>query len=101
MKVKSDTNLHHELCEACYQHTPDKQVAMQHIPQLMRTFTRKYTHARIQGFIKGEYNRKSEKAGSRSKGGANLRDHLYNVSNVTMKPRKSVLPRKKVSRKSK
>ena len=45
-----------------------------------KVFVRKYTHARINGFITGHAQRKAEKAGKRIKGGANLRENLYNVS---------------------
>jgi hypothetical protein len=39
----------------------------------------KYTHARIGGFIKGEYQRCTKKRGVRCKGGASLRDKLYSM----------------------
>lgn len=47
---------------------------------IAKVFVRKYTHARINGFITGHAQRKAEKAGKRIKGGANLRENLYNVS---------------------
>ncbi|XP_074651600.1 uncharacterized protein LOC141906253 [Tubulanus polymorphus] len=42
-------------------------------------FLRKYTHARINGIIKGIYEKKVEKSGKRLKGGSSLRETLYNL----------------------
>lgn len=82
--VKSNTNLIHKLCEICKSHIPremDRDLSSL-VSDFMKTFVRKYTHARIQGFIKGEAERKTEKNGSRFKGGSNLRDKLYSMSNL-------------------
>jgi hypothetical protein len=46
----------------------------------MKVFVRKYTHARIGGFISGNVQKRAEKMGKRDKGGANLRDKLYIVA---------------------
>ena len=46
-----------------------------------RMFIRKYTHARIGGYIKGQHEKVMESKGIRAKGACSLRDKLYNVSN--------------------
>ncbi len=40
-------------------------------------FIRKYTHARIGGYIRGRQEKNAERFGHRGKGGAGLRDKLY------------------------
>jgi hypothetical protein len=52
------------------------------------TFVRKFTHARIGGFIKGVEEREVEKKGCRSKGGCSLRDKLYSCSRSKKKTAK-------------
>ena len=79
-KVKGNVKLLQHLCEACSQHVQDKNVVQSDVHALMSMFMRKYTHARIQGFIKGESERKAEKDGHRIKGGSNFRDKLYHIS---------------------
>jgi hypothetical protein len=49
------------------------------VKSMCETFIRKYTHARIGGLIRGEYDQHVEEMGGRSKGGAGLRDKLYTM----------------------
>lgn len=50
--------------------------------EICETFVRKYTHARLGGFIKGRQEQLVEGKGSRSKGGSGLRDKLYHSTNT-------------------
>lgn len=81
-KINTDKDLLDELIETVRSSAelcgiePDERVSK----FLCQTFIRKYTHARIGGFIRGEYDAHVEAMGGRSKGGAGLRDKLYSVS---------------------
>lgn len=55
-------------------------VTDQDVRKTIKIFIRKYTHARIGGFVRGEYDAQVEKTGKRSRGGSTLRDTLYNVT---------------------
>lgn len=52
----------------------------QNIQTVVETFIRKYTNARIGGFVKGGAERHAEKKGQRFKGGGTLREKLTHVA---------------------
>lgn len=52
---------------------------------IMKTFVRKYTHARVGAFISGKVQQEKEKKGKRTLGGASLRDTLYTVTGPSSK----------------
>lgn len=55
------------------------------VNKVSKVFIRKYTHARIGGFISGQAQKRAEKTGKRFKGGSNLRDNLYNITGTGKK----------------
>lgn len=64
--------------------TVDEEYAV-HAENISSDFVRKYTHARIGGFISGQYQRHMEKKGKRTLGGASLRDSLYSFGTKSAK----------------
>ena len=50
---------------------------------VVRTFVRKYTNARIGGYVAGGVQRNAESKGQRVKGGGNLREKLTHITNAT------------------
>ena len=48
--------------------------------EFVKVFIRKFTNARLGGYVKAEGDRMAEQKGCRGKGGANLRDRLYNTT---------------------
>lgn len=60
------------------------------INTVIKTFVRKYTHARVGGHIRGTAERDAEKKGVRSKGGSSLRDKLYNITGKQKDKQKSL-----------
>ena len=83
LKIAEDKELHQNLVEVI---SPGEREETKSILQdTAAVLIRKYTHARIGGFVKGEYDQAVEKSGGRSKGGAGLRDKLYSLSGQTGK----------------
>jgi hypothetical protein len=50
------------------------------VKDVIKTLCRKYTHARLGGYINGEFSRTQELKGRRAKGGEGLRDVLHTVT---------------------
>ena len=61
---------------------------------VVKTFIRKYTHARIGGFVKGGTERNMERKGHRSKGGGTLREKLTHVAGVKGQREKRIMTAK-------